>query len=101
MLSFTLGRPGIRWITRILVCISLLFVASTLFIGFYPPRFIRDYGLHVPLPRQRPPISTSVRAERVREAFIHAYHGYRNQAFPFDELSPVDGGKVNKLGQLS
>jgi mannosyl-oligosaccharide alpha-1,2-mannosidase len=42
------------------------------------------------------PSPTSFRADQVRQAFLHAYSGYQKQALPYDELLPVDGGKVNK-----
>lgn len=36
------------------------------------------------------------RAERVKEAFLHAYHGYEAHALPMDELLPLTNGSVNK-----
>jgi mannosyl-oligosaccharide alpha-1,2-mannosidase len=36
------------------------------------------------------------RAQKVKEAFVHAYGGYEKHALPCDELLPVSGGKVNK-----
>ena len=36
------------------------------------------------------------RAHQVREAFRYAWEGYQNHAVGWDELTPVDGGKVNK-----
>lgn len=41
-------------------------------------------------------VSWAERAERVKEAFVHAYHGYEEHAFPKDELLPLSNGSVNK-----
>ncbi|KAL9713657.1 hypothetical protein Ac2012v2_003268 [Leucoagaricus gongylophorus] len=37
------------------------------------------------------------RAHQVREAFRYAWEGYQNHAVGWDELTPVDGGKVNNF----
>lgn len=36
------------------------------------------------------------RAEDVKNAFLHAYHGYEKHAASFDELLPVSASGVNK-----
>ena len=36
------------------------------------------------------------RAEQVKQAFVHAYHGYERYASPNDELKPISHGKINK-----
>lgn len=41
-------------------------------------------------------VNWTERAERVKEAFVHAYHGYEEHAFPKDELLPLSNGSVNK-----
>jgi len=96
--SLPSGRRLLRWSTWLVVSIGFLW---TSFIIFSPPsgdRFL--YGdppdLHPHFRLPPPPHPTSPRAQQVREAFVHAYLGYHVQAFPFDELLPVDGGKVNK-----
>jgi mannosyl-oligosaccharide alpha-1,2-mannosidase len=38
----------------------------------------------------------STRRDQVREAFKHAWTGYKTLAYPADELFPVSGGKSNK-----
>ena len=46
-----------------------------------------------------PPVTEKVwaiRAEQVKEAFRHAYHGYEQYAFPHDELLPLSNGSVDK-----
>ncbi|KAL0565646.1 hypothetical protein V5O48_016374 [Marasmius crinis-equi] len=37
------------------------------------------------------------RAEKVKEAFSYAYHGYERLAMPHDELRPVSGGYVDNF----
>ncbi|KAF8623208.1 hypothetical protein AX15_006446 [Amanita polypyramis BW_CC] len=37
------------------------------------------------------------RAAEVRDAFLHAYHGYEKYAAPFDELRPVSNSRVNNF----
>ena len=36
------------------------------------------------------------RAQKVKDAFVHAYAGYKTYAFGMDELKPVSNGGVNK-----
>ena len=36
------------------------------------------------------------RAKDVKEAFLHAYHGYEKYAAPSDELLPLSDSRVNK-----
>jgi Glycosyl hydrolase family 47 len=53
-----------------------------------------------PIPRRRPLYArnasattpASDRADAVREAFRHAWAGYKEYAFPHDELHPVSNG---------
>lgn len=50
-------------------------------------------------PRPHPPgpaIDWAKRAELVKQAFVHAYHGYEDHAIPLDELLPLSNGSVNK-----
>lgn len=50
-------------------------------------------------PPPRPHIDNSqweTRAQKVRDAFVYAWNGYQKHAAGWDELTPVDGGKVNK-----
>ncbi|KAI5885028.1 seven-hairpin glycosidase [Schizophyllum commune H4-8] len=60
-----------------------------------PPPFV---PLHEPV---RPPPSPEEaktwadRADLVRNAFVHAYNGYRRQAFGHDEVRPVSGKTVD------
>lgn len=36
------------------------------------------------------------RAEQVKQAFLHAYHGYERLAAPHDEVKPISGGYKDK-----
>lgn len=53
-----------------------------------------------PRPYPPPPRPANVqwenRAQKVKDAFLHAWTGYQTHAAGWDELTPVDGGKVNK-----
>lgn len=104
-----MGRPLLRWIPLVLGFLVSLWV-------FGP--FIMDLGQPLPLPLHKdplkpphpphpppaphhpfppgPPTVWSTRADRVRDAFVHAYSGYHQHAYPYDELLPVEGSKVNK-----
>lgn len=42
------------------------------------------------------PTGWSDRAEVVKKAFVHAYHGYERYAAPSDELRPLTQGRINK-----
>ncbi|KAF8166576.1 glycoside hydrolase [Mycena galopus ATCC 62051] len=39
----------------------------------------------------------SVRAQKVRDAYIHAYSSYKNDAWEWDELKPLSGGRDNNF----
>lgn len=105
--------PGLRWIIWILSSITVLWIFGTLFVKFDAvPFHSPSISSSLPSrPHSQPHSSsyalktfpghpTSPRAKRVRDAFVHAYSGYRNHSFPFDELLPVDGGKINKSVDL-
>lgn len=44
-----------------------------------------------------PPHVWKGRADRVKEAFLHAYHGYEHYAFPHDELRPLSNRDRDKF----
>lgn len=41
-------------------------------------------------------VNWDARAEDVKKAFLHAYHGYEQYAMPADELQPLTNGRINK-----
>ncbi|KAJ3516941.1 hypothetical protein NLJ89_g815 [Agrocybe chaxingu] len=43
------------------------------------------------------PATWQVRAETVKGAFLHAYHGYEKYAAPHDELKPLSNGSSDKF----
>ncbi len=49
-----------------------------------------------PLPLDGGQINWDARKEEVRQAFLHAWIGYKKYAFPGDELLSVSGGSTNK-----
>jgi mannosyl-oligosaccharide alpha-1,2-mannosidase len=105
---------GFRWVIWVFVSIVFLWISGTFLFRFAPtpvhsyvpsvdnlfnegrPRPSHPAPFGPPLPPRPPPPPVSPRAVQVRDAFVHAYSGYKNQAFPYDELLPIDGGKVNK-----
>ncbi|ESK90496.1 glycoside hydrolase family 47 protein [Moniliophthora roreri MCA 2997] len=103
------GKP-IRWVPPLL---SLTFIfwllGPRLFhVGLPPPHRLHN-GLPPPIghphrPPNRVPLGSDTenlvwpkRANEVRRAFIHAYEGYRANAFKADELLPVSGKKVDNF----
>ncbi|KAH7914600.1 glycoside hydrolase family 47 protein [Hygrophoropsis aurantiaca] len=59
-------------------------------------------GRHIPPKPVSPPGTLwSQRATEVRDAFLHAYDGYKKHAAGHDELLPVSGGKVNNFNGWS
>lgn len=52
-------------------------------------------SVQVPLPVGEQ-INWDARKEEVRQAFLHAWSGYKKYAFPGDELLPISGGSTNK-----
>lgn len=108
-------RPSLRWIPWCLALAISLWVfgpfalhSGSFHFHGYPsdgPEWrteLRHRPFHSPRPppfhppTSSPPSVWSDRANQVRGAFIHAYSGYQKHAFPYDELLPVAGGKVNK-----
>ncbi|KAF9071588.1 glycoside hydrolase [Rhodocollybia butyracea] len=100
------GRP-LRWVPQ-------LFLAFVFFLYFRPTIFgespvsIEHFGdLPPPVghphrpPLYRPPTASAndwkIRAHSVRDAFVHAYKGYRDNAFPADELAPMSGKSRNNF----
>ncbi|KXN86576.1 Endoplasmic reticulum mannosyl-oligosaccharide 1,2-alpha-mannosidase [Leucoagaricus sp. SymC.cos] len=64
----------------------------------------QQYAPHRPYPPPpRPPVNIDTsnpweaRAQKVREAFLYAWDGYKRHAAGWDELTPVDGGRVNNF----
>ena len=56
--------------------------------------FPTGYGLHAPSTIQSRAPNTE-RAEAVKEGFRHAWSGYKQYAFPDDELHPVTNTSSN------
>ncbi|TFK51900.1 glycoside hydrolase family 47 protein [Heliocybe sulcata] len=44
-----------------------------------------------------PPAVWEMRAEEVKQAFLHAYHGYEKYAAPHDELLPMSAGLIDNF----
>lgn len=90
----------------VFVCIIWIFAPPGLLHGFRPgpgpgppppqkwkwPPLMDD---HSPKPKLSG-VDWDGRAEDVKKAFLHAYHGYEQYAMPSDELRPVSNGAINK-----
>lgn len=78
-----------------------LFLLSLAYFLFTTLSFRETFSDYTPKPLQEPfqevsPAEWARRAEQVKQAFKHAYHGYEKIASPSDELLPLTDGKINK-----
>lgn len=107
------SRPILRWIFLSLICGGFIWV-----FGPFLFEFTRQPSTHVvvigedkvELASQIPTLTSSspppspvvlpsvwpARANKVRDAFVHAYSGYQKHALGYDELLPIKGDAVNK-----
>lgn len=85
--------------------ISLLAVTLLLVCAWFlwPPQHIYRPSLLPPLPVALPhtishtsSLEWSKRAQKVTDAFLHAYEGYEKHASPHDELKPMWNTSVDK-----
>ncbi|KAL1667972.1 glycoside hydrolase [Schizophyllum commune] len=60
-----------------------------------PPPFVPLHEPVRPPPTPEEAKTWAARADLVRNAFVHAYNGYRRQAFGHDEVRPVSGKTVD------
>ncbi|KAG6909355.1 hypothetical protein DXG01_000955 [Tephrocybe rancida] len=117
---FVVGRPLLRWIVWVVFVVIFAFlfgpfllrsvdpeyyISPPYFPGHHkyrppPPPHAHQPWIHAGLPPKspsdtEPPIlhdpKWAIRAAKVRDAFVHAYEGYRLYALPKDELEPVTG----------
>ena len=85
--------PATRWVrgpsTRLLAFVCALSLSIWLFTAILRPAS--------PTADLQPPVHAhddtlwSIRADQVKDAFRHAYAGYREHALTHDELTPVSG----------
>ena len=106
--SFFLNKLIIRWIA--LACLAIAFIwfggprlADSLSLGSSSPSN-SDLAPHLERPLRPPPQPTKEdqdvwdpRKNEVRNAFKHAWSGYKSIAYPNDELLSLSGGTSNKL----
>ena len=84
---FTLPRQALRYVVYASITSLFLTVIYYNSVKLSPfPQFEEEAPVHV----------WETRAEDVKDAFLHAYHGYEKYAAPFDELLPVSASGVNK-----
>jgi mannosyl-oligosaccharide alpha-1,2-mannosidase len=109
--SFLLNKSVIRWIA--LACILIAFIgfglggprlSNYLDLGPFQFEYPPPLAPHLERPLNPPPQPTKEeqavwepRKDEVREAFKHAWSGYKTIAYPNDELLSISGGTSNKL----
>lgn len=84
--------------------ISIRHLAFALVLSIASLTLYYNYLRHIPDPFPAdsiyyPPESPVVwegRALQVRDAFLHAYHGYESFAFPNDELRPLSNRSIDR-----
>ncbi|KAJ7089860.1 glycoside hydrolase [Mycena belliarum] len=87
------SKPVLRWLPYLFgLILTLWLFGPFLFSYFERPHF----PLSHPLLPVAPEI-LSARAQKVREAYIHAYTSYKHDAWTFDELKPVSGASDNNF----
>jgi mannosyl-oligosaccharide alpha-1,2-mannosidase len=92
--SSSLRRRGIS-IRHIAFAFALSIVLLTLYFNYFRRTgysFSADVIQYAP---ETPEVWTD-RSVQVRDAFLHAYHGYERFAFPNDELRPLSNTSINK-----
>jgi mannosyl-oligosaccharide alpha-1,2-mannosidase len=110
--SFLLNKLIIRWIAC--ACIAIAFIwfggprladsLSLVLSAFKYPPPSSALAPHLERPLNPPPQPTKEeqdvwepRKNEVRNAFKHAWSGYKSIAYPNDELMSLSGGTSNKL----
>ncbi|KAI6024434.1 glycoside hydrolase family 47 protein [Pisolithus marmoratus] len=94
-----LHRQGISF-RRILVTLTVSFALCTLY--YTHSRKTQSVSEFIPeedvvlWPADSPEIWAE-RAVQVKNAFLHAYHGYERYAFPHDELTPLSNASTNSF----
>ncbi|KDR80608.1 hypothetical protein GALMADRAFT_240949 [Galerina marginata CBS 339.88] len=95
VLRFTRRRPLLRNILYGLVAFMALYTLNTVVSLRRALSFLPDYLK--PSEKDTSPATWNARAEKVKEAFVHAYHGYELYAAPSDELKPLSNGKIDNF----
>ncbi|KAJ8495292.1 hypothetical protein ONZ45_g12916 [Pleurotus djamor] len=109
-LQSSFGRSKLRWAPWLLGLILSLWIIGPFLVNYrsrvdrlpehQPPQRVHPPP-PPPLPRPptagAPPSDWAERAHQVRQAFLHAYEGYRKHAWGHDELKPLTGEGVNNF----
>ncbi|KAH9475723.1 Endoplasmic reticulum mannosyl-oligosaccharide 1,2-alpha-mannosidase [Psilocybe cubensis] len=109
-LSLFSGRWATRWLFAALAAAVVVFLGLPILRDLnwewgFPwsqstvPLHLQGYTRpsSIRLPTEEEQAFWDLRKDEVRDAFQHAWTGYRSVAFPNDELTPVMGGKSNKF----
>ncbi|KAJ7708869.1 glycoside hydrolase [Mycena rosella] len=84
------SKPVLRWLPYLIGLILTIWLFGPFLFGYYEQRMSIALSLNAPE-------VLSQRAQKVREAYIHAYSSYKQDAWTFDELKPVSGASVNNF----
>ena len=114
--SFVFSKPMVRWSVLACVVIAVIWFGDLLSLAGKSELLSRPWPwdspitttatttnhLRLPSNSPRPPTKEEQdvwepRKNEVRNAFKHAWSGYKSIAYPYDELLPVSGGRSNKF----
>jgi Glycosyl hydrolase family 47. len=87
--------PICRLKQRNILCAGLCVATTLLLLGFSHTGLIPIRVRFTDPDDLVPSLVWKERAERVRQAFAHAYHGYEQYAMPRDELRPITKEGMN------
>jgi hypothetical protein len=96
-LSIFLRLKGITFRNLAFGFAVLLFVWTSRYTFFSRPSFALPEHIHAHPTTQE---EWQHRADQVKAAFVHAYHGYEQNAWMWDELKPLSGSGQNKYAFL-
>ncbi|KAF9529051.1 glycoside hydrolase family 47 protein [Crepidotus variabilis] len=91
------SKPWRRGFFFLLALLTFGFLSTNTFPHISAPRF--SLGRYKCMTFGWVGSASRCRAEKVKEAFVHAYHGYEKYAMPNDELRPVTNGFSNEYGR--
>jgi len=82
---------NLTWRNYLVLAIGLSFLI-TLYQVYMPHPWVMRPGEEI----LGPHVNWAARANAVKQAFVHAYHGYETHAFPDDELLPLTNSSEMK-----
>ncbi|KAG6829250.1 hypothetical protein H0H92_005130 [Tricholoma furcatifolium] len=116
----TVGSPFERLMSHrtyrrsVVTTVAVLTAFAFIFFWFTPPlpphvlpfspddhRFYEEKLEPLPISNENVPNVWALRQDEVRRAFVHAYSGYMEHAYPADELLATSGGRSDKFNGWS